>query len=199
MTKCYVRYQSPVCIVAVLLLLCSCVTDSSKSFFEQYPSQWEKPSPLAGDRCSGIIGTYRDAAESATDRPGHWQTFSGMYLDEELSENDGAEITLHYDSDEEKLEIRSRESPSLSGAPQRIRIIDGAVCKSGWLEFYEDYSGYGDGTLSEGGVTTYFATTSAHLVARYQSEMFTSYIPLFKTRYAAEGYMRFEKVMTKAE
>ena len=194
-----VRCQSLACIVAVSLLLCSCVTDSRKNFFEQYPSQWEKPSALAGDQCSDIDGVYRDAAESANNESGHSNTLSGMYLYEELPEGDGGEIYLHYDSNEGKLEIRSHEISESSGTPQQIRIIDDVVCKSGWLEFYEDYSGYGDGTLSKGGVKTYFTATSAHLVARYEGELFTSYIPLFKTRYAAEGYVRFEKVMMKAE
>ncbi len=123
-----------------------------------------------------------------------------MYLlDEELSDTDSGEITLHYDSDAKILEIRSRDNTESGGMPQHIRIIDGVVCKSGWVEFFEDYSGYSEGAFSKGGVKTSFTTTSAHLVARYESELFTSYIPLFKMRHAGDAYLRFEKVMTKAE
>lgn len=199
MTKPYVRYQSLACIVALLLLLCSCVTDSRNNFFDQYPSQWEQPSSLASDQCSDINGTYRDAAESASRKSEHTYTLSGMYFNEGLSESDSDEITLCYDSDEKKLEIRSRDNAELSGISQNIRIFDGVVCKAGWLEFFEDRSGYGEGTFSKGGIKNYFTTTSAHLVARYESELFTSYIPLFKTRHAGDAYLRFERVMTKAE
>lgn len=188
-----VRHRLLICTVIVPLQLSSCVTDAPDNFFDRYPSHWELPTVEAGKNCDSISGVYYDSAESSTSDANGLYTLSGVFLDEELPEVADKTISLHYDSGKEALVIRSGGSAEPSGTSPQIRRIEGTSCKSGWLEFYEDYSGYGDGSYSKGGVRTSLVTTSEHLIIKFESDIVTNSIPLVKTRHASETYLRFAK------